>query len=255
MKRKIIFILLVLATRVGVAQDIIIKKDGTKISAKVIEISATNIKYRKFSNSNGPVYNIAKSSVFMIKYENGEKDVFNEKSEKPSYSSLYIENKEESETSNNPKTNKIKNNKENNNIDKFYHGSISAGFGTCHGGIGAKLLVNLGTGTGDDGLFLSLGTFKSELFWAAGIQWSASQLYMTLLYGDIGVKTTTTTVYTNNGSYSSYTESKVSGLSMTIGYRINLDKTNRWFVDIGSGFSEDGERFYFALDAAVGIRF
>ena len=35
-----------------------------------------SIKYKKFDNPNGPLYTILKSEVFLIKYENGTKDVF-----------------------------------------------------------------------------------------------------------------------------------------------------------------------------------
>lgn len=58
------------------AQDIIVKNNGEEIQAKVLNINETQINYIKWSNQNGPTYTIAKSDVFMIKYENGEKDVF-----------------------------------------------------------------------------------------------------------------------------------------------------------------------------------
>ncbi len=64
------------------AQDNIIKKDGTEVLSKVIEIGETHIKYKNFSNLNGPVYTIPISDVFMVKYENGEKDIFKETAEK-----------------------------------------------------------------------------------------------------------------------------------------------------------------------------
>ncbi|MDR3327947.1 MAG: hypothetical protein LBT04_07510 [Prevotellaceae bacterium] len=57
------------------AQDIIIKENGDEIKAKITEISASEIKYKKFGNESGPTYSILKSEVFIIKYENGEKEV------------------------------------------------------------------------------------------------------------------------------------------------------------------------------------
>lgn len=62
------------------SQDIIFKKDAEEIQAKVMEIGTNDIKYKKFSNPNGPTYVISKNDLFMIKYENGEKDVFNKNS-------------------------------------------------------------------------------------------------------------------------------------------------------------------------------
>ncbi len=60
------------------AQDIITKKDGTDISAKVLEVTTTVIKYKRFENQNGPIISVKKSDILMIRYENGTKDVFKE---------------------------------------------------------------------------------------------------------------------------------------------------------------------------------
>ena len=58
------------------SQDIIVKKNGDEIKVKVIEITKTFVKYKKHSNLTGPIYNIEKNDIFMIKYQNGEKDIF-----------------------------------------------------------------------------------------------------------------------------------------------------------------------------------
>lgn len=60
------------------SQDIITKKTSEDIQAKVIEITTTEIKYKKFDNQNGPTFTLLKSDVLMIRYENGSKDIFNE---------------------------------------------------------------------------------------------------------------------------------------------------------------------------------
>jgi hypothetical protein len=57
-------------------QDIIVKKNGDEIKSKVEQVLDTEIKYRKADNLSGPVYSVKKAEVFMIKYENGTKDVF-----------------------------------------------------------------------------------------------------------------------------------------------------------------------------------
>jgi len=61
------------------AQDIITKKDGTEIQAKVFEIGTNEVKYTRFGTTS-PTYTLLKSEIFMIKYENGTKDVFNDES-------------------------------------------------------------------------------------------------------------------------------------------------------------------------------
>ncbi len=60
-----------------IAQDVIVKKDGSTIASKVLEINQNEIKYKKFNNQNGPTYSISKSEILSINYENGEKDMFN----------------------------------------------------------------------------------------------------------------------------------------------------------------------------------
>lgn len=60
---------------ISYSQDNIVLKTGEEISAKVLEIGTSEIKYKKSSNPEGPTYSIAKSDVFMIKYENGTKEV------------------------------------------------------------------------------------------------------------------------------------------------------------------------------------
>lgn len=58
--------------------DVLIQKDGSEVLVKVIEISLTEIKYKKCDNIEGPTYSLAKSDVFMLRYANGTKEVFNE---------------------------------------------------------------------------------------------------------------------------------------------------------------------------------
>lgn len=61
----------------AISQDILVLKNGEEIECKTEEINSDNIKYRKFQNSSGPLYTIDIFKVFMIKYENGTKDLFN----------------------------------------------------------------------------------------------------------------------------------------------------------------------------------
>jgi hypothetical protein len=58
------------------AQDVITLKNGDEIKAKVQEVGLSDVKYKKYDNLTGPLYTLLKSEIFMIKYENGDKDVF-----------------------------------------------------------------------------------------------------------------------------------------------------------------------------------
>ena len=63
------------------AQDIILKTNGEELQVKVTEVSTDVVKYKKFSNLTGPVYVIQNIDIFMIKYEDGNKDLFEKNSE------------------------------------------------------------------------------------------------------------------------------------------------------------------------------
>ncbi|MES2680444.1 MAG: DUF4190 domain-containing protein [Bacteroidota bacterium] len=56
--------------------DDIIFKDGSEIKGKIVEITPTEIKYKKCDMLDGPNYVTKKSEVFMIKYSNGTREVF-----------------------------------------------------------------------------------------------------------------------------------------------------------------------------------
>ena len=74
------FILLTIATiffiASATAQDTIIFKNADEVSAMVTAVTPDNISYKKWDNPDGPVYTIKKADVFYIKYQNGQKDVF-----------------------------------------------------------------------------------------------------------------------------------------------------------------------------------
>ena len=67
---------LLLGTSVVSAQDLIIKKNGEDIKAKVIEIDNSDVKYRLYDEPEGPLYIIPKSQVLLIRHESGRNEVF-----------------------------------------------------------------------------------------------------------------------------------------------------------------------------------
>lgn len=77
MKRTI---LLLVAALFGVlsaaAQDLIVKTDATKIEARVIEITPDEVRYKRFSNPDGPTYVLPVSHIHYIQYANGEKEYY-----------------------------------------------------------------------------------------------------------------------------------------------------------------------------------
>ena len=59
------------------SQDTITLRNSDDILAKVIEVSPSEIKYKRFDNLDGPTHIILVADVLMIRYENGTKGIFN----------------------------------------------------------------------------------------------------------------------------------------------------------------------------------
>jgi hypothetical protein len=59
------------------AQDMIVLKDGNVIEAKVMEISPTEIRYKRFDHLDGPTIVVPAANVLSIKYEKGVLDIIN----------------------------------------------------------------------------------------------------------------------------------------------------------------------------------
>ncbi len=59
------------------SQDILYTTSGSKLKAKVVEVNTTDVKYKDFSNIDGPTYVIAKTDVVLIGYANGSTDIIN----------------------------------------------------------------------------------------------------------------------------------------------------------------------------------
>lgn len=57
------------------SQDLIVKKSGEEIKAKVIEVGDIFIRYKSYSEIDGPTREISKSLVFLIKYEDGSREI------------------------------------------------------------------------------------------------------------------------------------------------------------------------------------
>lgn len=74
-KLLVVFCLLLGAFLYSNAQDFITTKDGTDIMAKIIEVSSTEVKYKKYNNPDGPTFVLKKSDILIILYEDGEKEV------------------------------------------------------------------------------------------------------------------------------------------------------------------------------------
>lgn len=58
------------------AQDLIVKKDGDVVQAKVLKVGSTEVEYKKWNNQDGPLYSIEIGNILAINYQNGDKETF-----------------------------------------------------------------------------------------------------------------------------------------------------------------------------------
>jgi hypothetical protein len=59
------------------SQDLIMLKNGEELSVKITDVSEDIIKYKKLNFLDGPNFNVKTSEIFLIKFSNGEKQLFN----------------------------------------------------------------------------------------------------------------------------------------------------------------------------------
>lgn len=90
MKKILLFAAVILLSGVEVmAQDVIYKKNGDDIKAKVLEVGTNEVRYKLFDEPDGAIYTLKKTDILLITYETGRKEVFNERVS----SDLYYTNK------------------------------------------------------------------------------------------------------------------------------------------------------------------
>lgn len=60
---------------INLGKDVILLRSGEEINSKVLNVSTKEITYKKSDFLDGPTYSIETSTVFMITYSNGNKDI------------------------------------------------------------------------------------------------------------------------------------------------------------------------------------
>lgn len=76
MKTKLVLMFAALISVRAFSQDTLYTKTGAVVNAKVVEINQNEIKYKKASNPDGPVYVMDVSNLVLIHFKNGSKEVF-----------------------------------------------------------------------------------------------------------------------------------------------------------------------------------
>ena len=77
--KKILFVAVLVASPISMnAQDIVVRKGGDVENVKVLEVTPTEVKFKKYNNQNGPTFVEYRSNLVSVKYENGEVQKFND---------------------------------------------------------------------------------------------------------------------------------------------------------------------------------
>ncbi len=79
MRRVVLIVVAVMASAaMAQAQDLITRKNGEEIKAKVLEVSSDEVKYKLYDEPEGATYIVRKSELVMIRFESGRDEVFNQ---------------------------------------------------------------------------------------------------------------------------------------------------------------------------------
>jgi hypothetical protein len=83
--RKVLFFAAIFfcLSQVGKSQDRIYRHNGKIIDAKIVEIGSSEIKYREFSNPEGPIYVLETDRIKKIVFENGKEQKFQDNMKDP----------------------------------------------------------------------------------------------------------------------------------------------------------------------------
>lgn len=76
MSRLLLMLISCLLAFSASAQDLLTKQNGEEIQVKVLEITPSEVHYKRFDYLEGPLIVVRKADVFMIRYANGTKEVF-----------------------------------------------------------------------------------------------------------------------------------------------------------------------------------
>lgn len=72
MKKLILLFVAICSVPILFAQDVIVTVDEQQISAKILEISSSEVKYLDFNNQDGPVYVLSTQEILSIQLANGD---------------------------------------------------------------------------------------------------------------------------------------------------------------------------------------
>ena len=203
MKQLLVFLFL-LCSAVVSAQDVIVKKDGSTIVCRVVELTDSEITYKKWSDLNGSNYVMDRSLASAINYENGKKVSLSEAT------NLYTPNNQNDGT-------QQYNDRALLQLDHEMHGNIykkKAMKKIIIGLAGGVLLGSIGiaNSAGDGGMERGLG------FGACGVAWAATWSLLSIPLWNEAKRTKTYSLY-------KYEKTLTNGSSLSLSADLLRDNT------------------------------
>lgn len=246
-------------------QDVIIKKSGDDIEAKILEVTETHLKYKEYSFQDGPTRNLNLSEVLMVIYENGRREKFadHRESSTGANSGSSVSNND-NQASNYFIEEEVSNKKQGREANDTQPGnffSMGFGYGNSYGGLGLRLQY-VTAGPTRIGFHAGAGYFStsfgaSSLFVSAGIQvYFWEDLYLNAQYGAFGIERNSWS-FSNGQSTSFRSEDRtLTGPSFLIGYDWFWTENFGGNLGVGLSFDTGGNTgSHFALDSGFFIKF
>jgi len=72
--KKLLLLLMLLCSTWALAQDVIVKTDGSSVLCRIVEVNSTEVVYKKWSDLKGSNYVMNRKDVSTINYESGKKE-------------------------------------------------------------------------------------------------------------------------------------------------------------------------------------
>ena len=211
--------------------DVITLRNGDEIKAKVIEITPSEIKYKRFDNLDGPARVALKTDVFAINYANGSRELFNtitDNTTTAEQDEITLENPYEF---------------------RFY---IGTGSGSSYGTLGTTYEARFN----QFGAHAGIGWFPllDTPTWSLGAKWYFwKNLYLDAIFGVVGSHLELG--YKNLNYYEKH--SAILGLTPMIGGNWSWGGKVRFGINVGIGYSY-GFKYDLkgiAYDAGINISF
>ncbi len=192
------------------SQDLLVLRNGEEMEVFITDISKRTVTYKRAYSSNNQLYNIDKEKLFMIKWENGEKSVFDK--QKTEYIEETVTPMPETGIVQEPVKHKVSKPKST-STDPYFsdkrnkYFSIAVGYGNSYGGAGVRLQGRFGGNMGF-GFHGGVGYFPNELgdivMYSAGLKFFFYRsIYLNAQYGVFGKSVYTESHY-HYDSYGNY---------------------------------------------------